>query len=121
MFCRHQLGEIHFMSSPASAEWTETSGGKQHTGTVYTNQEYVNKLYERYLFNLIYLIFTHDLTLKCLSGLQCILGMLIYAQDISTIKAAVQDQYTLVLLNRDNIKNNIPINTGEHLLTTRKH
>lgn len=65
----------------------------------------------------MYLIFTHDPILKCLSSLQCILDMLIFAQGISTIKAAEQDQYALILLNRDRIKSTIPIHTEEHLLT----
>ena len=67
-----------------------------------------------------YLIFTYYPLLIYLSGLKCILNMLIFARGISAIKAAEQDQYTLILLNRYRMKSTIFVHIEEHLLTVKK-
>ena len=99
--------------SPASSDWTGNHrGGKRHAGSIYTTPpESESTSNMKYIYvMIIFLIFTHDSRPKMPPWpFRCMLDVLMFAQGISTIKAAERDQYTGPLLHRDRIKKHHPL------------
>lgn len=110
--------ELHFIKSVAFAHLPRligrgiVRGGKRHAGSIYTTPpESVSTSNMKYIYlMIIFLIFTHDSRPKMpLWPFRCMPDVLVFAQGISTIKAAERDQYSSPLLHRDRIKKHHPL------------